>query len=78
MFKLQILSADKHFYEGEVKALIVPGAIGEMEILSNHAPIISLLKKGTLKYRDASNETHTMEISGGLLEVSSHNATVLL
>lgn len=78
MFKLKILSAEKSYFEGEVKALIVPGVIGDMEILSHHAPILSLLKKGTLTYRDAANAAHTMEIVNGLLEVSNHNATVLL
>lgn len=78
MFKLQILSVDKRYFDGDVKALIVPGESGDMEILSHHAPILALLKKGTLTYRDAANAAHTMEIPNGLLEVSNHNATVLL
>lgn len=78
MFKLQILSAEKLYFEGNVKALIVPGIDGYLEILSHHAPIISLLKQGKVTYRDAANATHDLEITKGLLEVSNHNATVLL
>lgn len=78
MFKLQILSADKRYFEGDVKALIAPGVDGYLEILSNHAPLVALLKKGTLTYRDASNATQTLDVEGGLLEISDHKTTVLL
>jgi F-type H+-transporting ATPase subunit epsilon len=78
MFKLQIRSADKRYFEGDVKALIAPGSDGYLEILSNHAPLVALLKKGTLTYRDALNATQTLDIESGLLEISDHKATILL
>lgn len=46
---LSIVSPAKVEYKGSVERVVVPGASGEFEILTNHAPII-------LRYRrDASS-----------------------
>jgi F-type H+-transporting ATPase subunit epsilon len=48
MFKLTILNPKHVLYEGEVESVFLPGDKGEFEVLSYHAPIVSLLKKGNV------------------------------
>ena len=46
---LEIITAEKKAFEGEVKSVKFPGISGGFEILNNHAPIISALTKGDIR-----------------------------
>jgi F-type H+-transporting ATPase subunit epsilon len=35
-------------FKGEITSISVPGVDGSFQILNNHAPIVSLLQKGTV------------------------------
>lgn len=75
---LEIISPEKKVYEGEINLLKVPGSKGAFEILENHAPIISILSKGTIKVIDKSNKEHTFEIDGGVIEDKDNKIIVLV
>jgi len=46
---LEIITPEAVLFGGEVTSVAVPGVNGEFEMLKDHAPIISLLKKGYVK-----------------------------
>ena len=46
---LEIVTPEATLFNGEVDSIAVPGVNGEFEMLKDHAPIISLLKKGHIK-----------------------------
>jgi F-type H+-transporting ATPase subunit epsilon len=46
---LEIITPEAVLFGGEVTSVAVPGVNGEFEMLKDHAPIISLLKKGHVK-----------------------------
>lgn len=46
---LEIVSPEATLFSGEVISVTVPGVNGEFEMLTNHAPIVSILKKGHVK-----------------------------
>jgi F-type H+-transporting ATPase subunit epsilon len=46
---LEIVSPEAILFNGEVDSVAVPGINGEFQMLSNHAPIVSLLKEGVVK-----------------------------
>lgn len=48
MFHLTILSPRATLYEGQVESAFLPGDKGEFEILSHHAPVVSLLCEGNI------------------------------
>jgi F-type H+-transporting ATPase subunit epsilon len=74
---LEIISPDKKLYSGEVKSVRLPGADGSFGVLDKHAPIISSLKKGTVKVVDKDSATHKFEIKGGVVEVQKNKMIVL-
>jgi F-type H+-transporting ATPase subunit epsilon len=74
--KLQILTPDKIVYDGEVEALLVPGAAGPFEILKDHAPILSSLVAGELRVKKDRKEAY-YAVSGGFIEFHANQATVL-
>lgn len=51
---LEIVSPEATLFTSEVDSVVVPGVNGEFEMLTDHAPIVSLLKAGTIKIH-----THT-------------------
>lgn len=48
---LEIVSPEATLFSGEVKSLTVPGTDGEFQLLDNHAPIVSLLAEGEVKFK---------------------------
>ncbi|MBV9989223.1 MAG: ATP synthase F1 subunit epsilon [Chitinophagaceae bacterium] len=76
---LEILTPEKKLYSGEVYGVLLPGITGLFEILDKHAPLVSALKKGTLKIlKDSKNHTESYSIESGFVEVLNNKATVLV
>ena len=75
--QLDILTPDKKVFSGEVVSSTLPGIDGSFQILNSHAPIISLLDAGILKYVDASNQETIVNVTGGLVEVLNNTIIVL-
>lgn len=73
-----VTKVDGPLFAGEVHFVTVPGAEGEMTVLKNHEPFISPLKKGTVTIETADGKRQTIEIEGGVLEVSGNQATLLV
>ena len=46
--KVAILSPKRVLFDGEAKSVFLTGDIAEFELLDHHAPIISLLRPGTV------------------------------
>ena len=72
MLKLKIVSPERIEFEGDVDSVLVPGTMGQFEILTNHAPIISSLDKGTVQYAVSGGEKQSLDISGGFVEVQKN------
>ena len=71
MLQLKIVSPEKIEFEGEIESVLVPGSLGQFEILVNHAPIISSLGVGEVVYTTADGK-HSVAISGGFVEVQKN------
>lgn len=75
--KLEIITPDKAIFTGEVSLVQLPGIDGSFEVLNNHAPLISVLKKGRIKIRDEHGQEQFFEVNGGVIEVL-HNKVLIL
>lgn len=71
MLKLKIVSPEKIEFVGEVESVKLPGTMGNFEILTDHAPIISSLQKGVVEY----NGTQ-LEILGGFVAVQKNEVSI--
>ena len=47
---LEIVTPEASLVSGEVSLVTVPGVDGEFQMLNNHAPIVSLLGPGKVKF----------------------------
>ena len=75
MLNLKIVSPEKVEYDGAAERVLVPGTMGQFEILSNHAPIISTLQKGVVEYINKEGKT-SLEILGGFVEVQKNQVSL--
>jgi F-type H+-transporting ATPase subunit epsilon len=73
--RLEIISPEKTLYSGEVESVTLPGTAGSFTILKDHAPIISVLDKGKLVYRNSAGETE-LAIDGGFVEMKQNTVEV--
>lgn len=78
LLKLTISRVDGPVFDGEVISVAVPGIAGDMQIFSQHEPLISPLKKGEVKVEKENKETEVHEIESGTLEISNNHATILI
>ena len=77
--RLIIAKVNETLFDGEAYSLGAPGAAGDMTVLGRHEPLITTLKKGTLSVRlEAHSEPTLFPIEGGVLEIRSEGATVIL
>lgn len=78
MYHLQVFTPEKIAVDEEVLSLIAPGKEGYFGVLTNHAPLISLLKAGVLIITRKDNKKSFFNVSKGFLEVSHNQATILI
>ena len=87
---IEIVSPEKTIFTGDVNSVYLPGIDGFFQILNNHAPIVSTLKKGTIKlsgkFEDDVSENLNMEgvnkaslaIESGVVEMKNNKLIILV
>ncbi len=76
---LEIISPDKILFKGEVTSVVVPGETGLLEILNNHAPLITTLKNENIRVKESDGKTASIQVNnGGVVEVLNNKVTILL
>ncbi len=74
--QLQIITAEREVFSGQVDTLVAPGIEGQLGILPNHAPLITVLQPGELMVR-ADGEESYLALSGGYMEVLGNRVIIL-
>ena len=88
---LEIVTPEAVIFHAEVSSVAVPGVDGSFQMLKDHAPIVSLLEKGTVKIKGNDIELlkeyaekftkvkdeYQLEINGGTVEMNRNKIIVL-
>ncbi len=74
--QVDIVTAEGRIFSGETDTVTAPSSDGQLTILPSHAPLITSLDNGDLKYLDGGEEHH-IALLGGFMEVNSNRVTVL-
>jgi F-type H+-transporting ATPase subunit epsilon len=79
MLLLSLVTPSKKFLtDVEVEEVFIPAHVGELNILEGHAPLMSTLETGIMKYRlKGETSFQAVALSWGYLEVSKDRVTVL-
>lgn len=73
--KLEIISPEKVWFEGEVQRVTLPGSLGTFTVLERHAPLISTLTHGDIVYLTGAGKQR-MTVDSGLVEVWDNRVVV--
>ena len=88
---LEIVSPEATLFAGEVTSVTVPGVNGEFQMLTDHAPIVSLLQEGQVKvqgdiqieeefqnkFATGANGETVLPITSGTIEMKDNKVIVL-
>lgn len=87
---LEIVNPEASLVSGEVESVTVPGVDGEFQMLNNHAPIVSVLQAGKVRFNgnptiaegfqnkfSKEGGKWVLHITGGTVECN-HNRVMIL
>ncbi|MES2123420.1 MAG: ATP synthase F1 subunit epsilon [Gemmatimonadota bacterium] len=74
--RVTVISPEAAVYDGEADAVVAPAFDGELGILNNHAPLMTMLGTGTLTVR-AGGVAQRFRVQGGFLQVVKNSVRVL-
>jgi F-type H+-transporting ATPase subunit epsilon len=75
--QIEIITPDSILFQGEATYVFLPGSDGSLGVMNNHAPLISSLKKGTLRVQVTNGKEMKFEVNGGTVEVLNNKVVVL-
>jgi F-type H+-transporting ATPase subunit epsilon len=66
--RLRVVTTDAQILDTEADLVVAPGGAGELGIQARHIPLVTTLKPGELRVRQADDE-HVYALSGGFMQV---------
>lgn len=72
LLKISVVSSERVLYEGTARSVVVPSHNGELGILPMHAPLMTLLGKGTLQIHSEDGDKRFLVDQGFLQVVENH------
>lgn len=73
---LEILSPEQTLYRGEVERVTLPGTLGTFTVLKHHAPLLSTLKSGVIRFQEKGEVERSVTVQGGFAEVKDNVVSV--
>ncbi len=76
MFKLQIITPDKIFYQGDASMVELTTSEGDIGIYANHIPMTAIVAPGILKIHEE-GELKKASLISGFIEVLQDRVTIM-
>ena len=77
MLTLKIISPEREVLSEKVDLVELPGSQGRFEVLRDHAPLVSSLDEGVIRYVVGA-ESREVPCPGGFVEVGNNVVTVCI
>jgi len=74
--KVDVVTAERLVFSGDVDIVVAPGVEGEMGILPQHTQLMTMLHPGEIRIRKGAEE-FSLVVTGGFLEVKPDRITIL-
>ena len=75
LFELEIVSPEKLLFAGQVELVTLPGAKAPFTVLYNHAPLVSTLCAGKIKWKNG-KESGEVLVNEGFVDVRNNKVVV--
>ena len=77
VMQVELVAADRLVWSGEAKMVIARTTEGDVGILPNHAPMLSLMVDGVVDVTTADDETWIAAVDAGFLSVAGNRISIL-
>jgi F-type H+-transporting ATPase subunit epsilon len=77
-FEVSLVTPEGPAFEGEVEMIVVPGAAGEIGVLARHAPLVAMLKAGSIRIYIRETEVREFATGPGFFKVEQDRALALV
>jgi F-type H+-transporting ATPase subunit epsilon len=77
VMQVELVAADRLVWSGQATMVIARTTEGDVGILPNHAPMLSLMVDGVVDVRTAEGETWVAAVDAGFLSVAGNRISVL-
>jgi F-type H+-transporting ATPase subunit epsilon len=74
---VKVIAPDQTILDTVAEEVILPSSTGQLGILTDHAPLISALETGVLRFRK-DKAWNAIALTGGFAEVEENEVTVLV
>jgi F-type H+-transporting ATPase subunit epsilon len=77
IIKFEIVTPERTVLVKDIMQVTVPTTTGEITVLPEHIPLISILKPGVLEIKTLDKEIEIIAVSGGFIEVLRDKVVIL-
>lgn len=75
--QVELVAADRTVWSGEATMVVARTTEGDVGILPNHAPMLSLMVDGIVEVTTDNNETWVAAVDAGFLSVADNRVSIL-
>ena len=75
--QVELVAADRLVWSGEAKVVNARTAGGEIGILANHMPVLSLLEAGVVEVETADGDSWLAAVDDGFISVAANRVSIL-
>jgi len=76
--RFTLVSPEKILFDQEVTMVVIPGSEGDIGVLPDHAPLLTLLRPGVVSVYEGEQVFIKLFIDGGFCEVTPEKCTALV
>lgn len=76
-FRLEVISPERVFYQGDVEMLELTTTEGEIGIYADHIPLTTIIAPGIMTITETSDQTKEAAVLEGFMEITQDKVTVL-
>lgn len=73
---LEVVTPERVVMQAQVDSIVAPATLGYLGVLANHAPLVTGLEIGVIRFRQQGQQ-NLMAICGGFMEVKDNKAVIL-
>lgn len=75
---VDLVAADRKVWSGQASMVSAPAADGDIGILPGHAPVVAVLRPGSVRITPVSGAAVAVKVDAGFLSVDSDQVTVVV
>lgn len=76
--EVDLVAADRTVWSGEARMVSAPAADGDIGILAGHAPLLAVLRAGSVRIHGTDGEVLTAQVDAGFLSVDDNQVTLVV